>query len=231
MTTLIGVGLAVYVGRNDKGIAAGIGFSVGIMVLISVFELLPEAAQTAGEKYTGLAVLFAVLLMALLHWAIPHIHLVAEKGAFAGQAMRSAYLVALGLILHDFPEGFAMANASLINPSMGLLVALGIAAHNIPEEFAMAAPAVLLRQRGFLYRAALVSALAEPIGAVLGIYAVWLQPDWHGMFLAFAAGAMIFVSLHELVPMARRYRHPQLFLLGIAASALVYSVLTTMIPD
>lgn len=83
--------------------------------------------------------------MASLHVIIPHTHLVEESGRIDARMLESAYLVAFGLILHDFPEGFAMANSYVASPSSGVLVALAIALHNIPEEFAMAAPAVALR--------------------------------------------------------------------------------------
>lgn len=70
--------------------------------------------------------------------------------------------------LDDFPEGFALANSCIANPVVGVLVAVAIAVHNIPEEFAMAIPAAALRRRRFLLGAAVVSALAEPIGALIG---------------------------------------------------------------
>jgi ZIP family zinc transporter len=64
--------------------------------------------------------------------------------------------------LHDFPEGFAMANSYMASPELGILVALAIAIHNLPEEFAMAVPVVPLRTKKLLYGAAALSALAEP---------------------------------------------------------------------
>jgi ZIP family zinc transporter len=83
----------------------------------------------------------------------------------------------------------------------------------------------MLKSRRFLFIAALLSALAEPLGAVIGLVAVGIAPALNAHFLAVAAGAMIFVSIHELIPMARRYRHIGLFVGGIAASVLVYGTL------
>ena len=123
-----------------------------------------------------------------------------------------------------------MANSYIASPAQGLLVALAIAIHNIPEEFAMAAPIVALKKRRFLYTAAFLSALAEPLGAVIGLVAVRFHPGLNPLFMAFAAGAMIFISVHELLPMARRYHKTNLFILGGIVSTFVYALLHAVIP-
>jgi len=142
LTTLLGVTLAIYIGKNERAIATGIGFSAGIMLLISFFELIPEAIDDTNVAITSIACISGVLIVAVLHWLIPHSHLIEEKGAFNRAALKTAYLVTFGLILHDVPEGFAMANSYIASPSMGILVALAIAIHNIPEEFAIGKPLV-----------------------------------------------------------------------------------------
>ena len=231
LTTLLGVALALYLGRNERAIATGIGFSAGIMLLVSFLELMPEAIGEAGLGSAVMVFVMGMAIVAVLHWVIPHTHLVEEKGAFSSALLRTAYLVAFGLILHDVPEGFAMANAYIASPSMGLLVALAIALHNIPEEFAMAVPIILVRKKRFLYTAAFLSGLAEPLGAVVGLVAVHFHPMLNPLFMAFAAGAMVFVSVHELLPMARRYRKTRFFALGALFSVLAYALLVALIPE
>ena len=216
VTTLAGVGLAIYIGKNERAIALGIGFSAGIMLLVSFFELMPEATGEAGLGRVVTAFTLGLLIVAVLHWVIPHTHLVEEHGAFPRGLVRTAYLVAFGLILHDVPEGFAMANSYIASPSLGILVGLVIAIHNLPEEFAMAVPIVMVRKKRFLYAAAFMSGLAEPLGAIIGLVAVHFHPMLNPLFMAFAAGAMVFVSVHELLPMARRYGKIPLFALGLA---------------
>ena len=231
LTTLLGVTLAIYIGKNERAIAAGIGFSAGIMLLISFFELVPEAVIEIGMGTALVAVTLGMLIIAALHWIIPHTHLVEEKGAFNQTLLKSAYLVAFGLILHDVPEGFAMANSYIASPSQGVLVALAIAIHNIPEEFAMAVPIIMVKKRRFLYMAAFLSGLAEPLGAIVGLVAVHFHPALNPLFMAFAAGAMIFISVHELLPMARRYKKTNLFILGAVTSVFVYALLIAVIPE
>jgi ZIP family zinc transporter len=200
------------------------------MSLVSIVDLLPAAVGEVGLLRSLVTVVLGAALVASLHLVIPHTHLIEEESAFDLRLIKGVYRVAFGLILHDFPEGFAMANSYVAAPSLGILVAVAIALHNIPEEFAMAAPAVALRKRRFLVAAALVSALAEPAGAVLGLLAVRLDPGLNAYFIAFAAGAMIFVSLHELFPMAQRYGKISLFALGAGISGVTYALLSLAVP-
>jgi len=229
MTTLIGVGLALYVGRHAKGIALGIGFSTGIMLLVSFLELLPAAVSETGTLMASAAFALGALLLSALHWAIPHTHLIPERGVFGQTLVRSSYLVALGLILHDFPEGFALANGFIASSSLGFLVALTVAVHNIPEEFAMAVPMVAYAKPRSLLAAAFLSGLAEPLGAIVGLFAVHFHPALNPLFMAIAAGAMVFVSLHELVPMAKLYRETTAFIQGVILSIGVYLALVLLI--
>ena len=229
LTTCVGVALAITLRENAQAIAAGIGFSVGIMILVSTFELIPESITIMGVGATMTSAALGAALVWAAHLIIPHTHFVEEKGLVDKTLVKSAYLVVFGLILHDVPEGFALANAYIASPELGLIVALAIALHNLPEEFAMAVPAVLLKSKGFLFGAALLSALAEPLGAIIGLVAVELAPALNAHFMAFAAGAMLFVSIHELIPMARRYRRVGLFTLGMIFSVLVYGLLVITI--
>lgn len=228
LTTALGVVLALKLRENRRAIAAGIGFSVGIMVLISLLELIPEATAAMGLGATLTSAALGAALLWVMHLIIPHTHLFPETGLTNRVLFRSAYLVAFGLILHDVPEGFAMANAYVATPTLGVLVAVAIALHNVPEEFAMAVPVMLLRSKRLLFGAAFLSALAEPLGAILGLVAVGIAPSLNAHFMAFAAGAMLFVSIHELIPMAQRYRHIGLFLVGVLVSALVYWLLARL---
>jgi ZIP family zinc transporter len=223
VTTALGVVLALWLRESARTIAAGIGFSTGVMVLIAVLELVPEATAALGLGATLGSTSVGAAFVWIANLVIPHTHLVREKGIVDAALIRSTYLVVLGLILHDVPEGFAMANAYVASPAMGVLVALAIALHNLPEEFAMSVPAVTLRSKKLLFGAAALSALAEPLGAVIGLFAVGIAPRLNAHFMALAAGAMLFVSIHELVPMARRYRHPRYFLVGVLLSVAVYA--------
>ncbi len=207
VSTGLGIGVAVWAGPRPLLRAAGIGFSVGVMVAIAFAGLLPEAVGQAGVVAAVGWALAGAALLAALNVAVPHVHLFDE--ARGTVAVRRSYLVAFGLVLHDFPEGFAMANAYLSSPQLGVVVALAIVLHNIPEEFAMALPAVLVHRPKVLLGAAVASAAAEPLGALIGLAAVSVSPGLNAAFLALAAGAMAFVSFHELVPVGRELGRPR----------------------
>lgn len=226
ITTLIGVWLAICCKKDARAIAAGIGFAIGIMLLISFFELIPVAVQTISITKTILTVTAGIIVIGLLNLIIPHTHLLKEKEGSQKYLYKIAFLVALGLILHDFPEGFAMANSYILSPNLGIFVAIAIALHNIPEEFAMAAPIVLTQDKKFLYKAAFISGLAEPAGAALGLIGIAILPSLTPFFLAFAAGAMIFISFHELFPFAKKYNQPVFFTFGVFLSLIIFLILS-----
>jgi ZIP family zinc transporter len=230
LTTLAGVVLALRFAKRAAATAVGIGFSAGIMLLIAGAELIPAAVRQAGAASTAVGVALGASVIAALHLLIPHVHLFEERGMLDASMLRASTLVALGLLLHDFPEGMAMANAYVEAPSLGVLVALAIALHNIPEEFAMAVPAVATRRRGVLLAVAFVSGLAEPAGALIGLAVVQVQPALNAVLIALAAGAMTFVSVHELLPMAARLGHLPHFAAGAALSVLAYALLWWIVP-
>jgi ZIP family zinc transporter len=228
-TTAAGVVLAVKVGNRPRAVTAGIGFSAGTMVAVSVVELLPEACAQAGTWSVTVWAVTGASIIALLHLMIPHTHLGAAESPQAAQRLRSVYLIMFGLILHDLPEGFALANSYVSAPRLGILVAIAVAAHNLPEEFAMAMPAVALRRRRLLLRAAVLSALAEPVGALIGLAGVSAYPGLNAAFLAIAAGAMMFVSVNELFPMARDMGHRSWFSIGALGSVCMVVVLQQLL--
>ncbi|MDD5552138.1 MAG: ZIP family metal transporter [Candidatus Pacebacteria bacterium] len=221
VSTLLGIFLAFFCKESKKKIALGIGFSVGIMLLISFFELIPESIKLSSVLNTFLALISGAFFIFILDYIFSHTHFIEEKGKLNWR-IKAAYLVAIGIILHDFPEGFALANSYILAPTLGILVAISIALHNFPEEFVMAVPLVIAKNKKRLIQLGIISALAEPFGAVVGLIAVSVAPKFNPFFVAFAAGCMIFISVHELYPMAKRYRKPIYFIFGFIFSIFVY---------
>lgn len=191
-----------------------LGFSAGIMLAATSFSLivpgLDAAGHVAGKLGGALIVGAGILLGGLFLWVAdaltPHEHQVkGQEGSALVEArrLRRAWLFVLAVTVHNFPEGLAVgAGYGAGEAGRGLALSLGIAVQNIPEGFAVAIALLglngMTRTRAGLI--ALGSGLVEPIGAVVGagvVSASLLLLPWG---LAFAAGAMLFVISHEIIP-------------------------------
>ncbi len=142
------------------------------------------------------------------------------------------YLVLMGLIIHDVPEGFAVANSFLLATGLRAIVAISIAFHNIPEEYIIASAGVACgKKMGNIVQAAILSALAEPVGVIAGLVVYSIVAGWLPLMTAFAAGLMVFVSWHELIPLDGRYNNKLLFTLGAMTAIAVYTILNFFLPE
>lgn len=138
--------------------------------------------------------------------------------------LKTGLFVALGIGIHNFPEGMATFYSFLYNPGVGIAIALAIAIHNIPEGIAVSAPvynATGSRAKAFIY--SFLSGVTEPIGAL--ITALFLLPFLSGIILAYIlsaiGGIMVFISVDELIPVSSSYGYVHLpiisFLFGVVA--------------
>lgn len=141
--------------------------------------------------------------------------------------LKIGLFVALGIGIHNFPEGMVTLAGALHDPSVGLAIAIAVAIHNIPEGLAVAMPILTStgsRRKAFTWAA--LSGLAEPIGA--GITAVVLLPILSdavlGYALAAVAGIMVFVALDELIPISREYHRGHWAIVGIVAGMIVMTL-------
>ena len=132
--------------------------------------------------------------------------------------MKTGLMVALGLGIHNFPEGMATFAGALQDVSLGVAIAGAIALPNIPEGLAVSAPiyaATGSRRKAFLW--SFLSGVAEPAGAAVA--ALFLLPFLNeavlGLMLAAVAGIMVFISLDELVPVARSFGEEHLSIVGV----------------
>jgi ZIP family zinc transporter len=180
-----------------------LGFTAGIMLAATAFSLLVPALDegTLTEVLAGLLVGGAVLLA--LDALVPHIHMrFFERGHEDVRAGHRAVLLISALTIHNVPEGMAVGVAFAAGgPELGIPIALAIGIQNVPEGFAAAAPllAAGTPRRRAVGIAALTGAV-EPPAALLAFAAVSLAGALLPFGLAFAAGAMLYVVVDELVP-------------------------------
>jgi zinc transporter, ZIP family len=188
-----------------------LGFAAGVMLAASFFSLLLPAIDSASALFgprfapaavAALGVLLGAGLTAAADELVPHRHFVQGDQGPATAAMSKVWLFVAAITIHNFPEGLAIGvgfgGASVEN---GTSLGAGIGLQNLPEGLAVA---VALRANGVSKgKAFLVAAgtgLVEPIGGLLGVTVVSLVQPLLPWALAFAAGAMLYVISHEIIP-------------------------------
>ena len=208
LSTTIG-GLLVFFIKDFKKcyLSFSLAFATGIMIIVSFIELLP--AGIAALSYGTALIMFFVgaAIAFLIDHFIPHNYAM-EKSLDKKQdqkLFRLGLLVALGIAIHNFPEGFAVFAGNLSSLKLGLTVAVALAIHNIPEGFAVAMPIYYAtKNRAKAFFAAFFSGIAEPIGALLAalILLPFLSEQLIGASLALVAGIMVYICIDELLPTA-----------------------------
>jgi ZIP family zinc transporter len=231
LSTTIG-SLLVFAIRSPgpRFMALSLGFAAGVMILVSFVELLPKGTEVLGFGWGYVAFLGGLVVMFLLDAAIPHSYEgVADAGAGSrdSRLLRLGVFVALGIGIHNFPEGMATFVSTLADPRLGAAIAVAIALHNIPEGLAVAAPvyaATGSRKQAFLWSS--LSGVAEPVGAALA--AIFLLPFLRDAVLAAVlagvAGLMVFISLDELLPAAREHGEEHLAIVGAVTGMTVMAL-------
>ena len=232
LSTLIGSFLGLL--AKDPGprfMALTLGFSGGVMLHVSFAELLQAGVDSAGFAPAHVAFFVGMAAMFLVDVSIPHDYMAEQHqpGASSERSklLKTGLFVALGIGIHNFPEGMASFVGALQDPSLGISIAVAIAIHNIPEGLAVAAPIVAAtgsRKKALLW--SLVAGLAEPVGA--GVAALILFPFLSdailGYILAAVAGIMVFITLDELIPVSRSFGHEHLSIVGVVLGMAVMAV-------
>lgn len=141
--------------------------------------------------------------------------------------VNTGLLLAVGITLHNLPEGIAVGAGYLHSPQFGLFIAFAILLHNIPEGIATALP--LCKggvSRWDAFKVALLSGLAEPVGALIASVFLVSFGNLVPGALAFAGGVMVFITLDELIPTAREYGHQHYTSIGIILGAIFVFILS-----
>jgi ZIP family zinc transporter len=200
-TGLGGLGVLAIPNPGDRLLAALLGFTGGIMLAASVFSLLVPALDLGSLLEVVAGFVVGAGTVAILDAAIPHAHARFAEGPRSPAGARSILLLG-ALTIHNVPEGLAVGVAFAAGgPELGVPVAVAIAVQNVPEGFAAAAPLVEAGvARASAVGVAAATGLVEPPAALFGYGVAEVSAALLPLALAFAAGAMVYVVVDELVP-------------------------------
>lgn len=221
-----------------------LGFASGVMVAASVWSLLIPAIDAETDKGPWAVVpaavgfLLGILFLLAIDELTPHLHVGADSPEGPRSRLSRTAMLALAVTIHNLPEGMAVgvllagAAQGTAGLSIGtaIAVSLGIAIQNIPEGAIISMPmraAGNSRWKSFVIGS--LSGVVEPIGGLLVILlATWLTPILPYM-LAFAAGAMLYVVVEELIPEASQGTHSNLSTIGFAVGFVLMMVLDVVL--
>lgn len=241
--TALGAGLVFFFKSIDRKILDGmLGFAAGVMIAASYWSLLAPAIEMAEESNAPAWVPATVgfLLGGAFLWLVdkvlPHLHIgfPMEDAEGIKTSWQRSVLLILAITLHNIPEGLAVgvafgalaANLPAANLAGAVALALGIGIQNFPEGTSVSVPLRregLSRLKSFWYGQ--LSGVVEPVAGVLGATAVLLMRPILPYALAFAAGAMIFVVVEELIPESQLEKHTDIATTG---AMLGFAVMMTL---
>jgi ZIP family zinc transporter len=243
MTTL-GAAMVFFFRKQMSGKIQKIflGFAAGVMIAASVWSLLIPAideAQAAGQigwiPAAG-GFLIGIGFLMLLDYLIPHLHIGSTDAEGPNTKMKRTSLLVMAVTLHNIPEGMAVGLAFALAAQHGasspvafasaIALALGIGIQNFPEGAAISLP---LRQEGMSvnksFVSGMLSGIVEPIFGILTVLVSALIAPFMPWMLSFAAGAMMYVVVEELIPEAHLGEHSNIGTLGVMGGFLVMMIL------
>ena len=216
------------------------GFAAGVMVAASIWSLLIPAMEQAADMGKGVVIpaavgfWFGILFLLILDRLIPHLHRNADQPEGIKSGFGRTTMMLLAVTLHNIPEGMAvgvvyagfLTGNGEITAAGALALSLGIAIQNFPEGAIISMP---LRaegmKKGRAFLSGVLSGIVEPLGAVLTILAAQFVVPALPYLLSFAAGAMLYVVVEELIPEMSAGKHSNI---GTVFFALGFSVMMVL---
>lgn len=221
-STMLGTIFIFFKSKNhDKIILSSLAFAAGVMITVSITDLVPESISLLNDNLKGtstiiisfLSVILGVIISMLIDYYLPDkpTSYIKDKGLY-----KVGFISMIAIILHNIPEGIATFIATSSDITLGISLAIAIAMHNIPEGISISVPiyySTNSKSKALLYTG--VSALSEPFGAILAY--LFLRNIMNdiilGILFSLIAGIMLQISFCELIPTAKKYNYKKYFYL------------------
>lgn len=225
---------------NNKVEKTLLGFASGVMVAASVWSLLIPSIDMANEQKiiawlpATIGLLFGILFLLVLDSIIPHLHLKSTEPEGIKSKLKKTTMMVLAVTLHNIPEGMAvgvlfagaLSQNSGVTMAGAFALAIGIAIQNFPEGAIISMP---LKSEGMsktkAFLCGTLSGIVEPIGAVITILLTSAIVRVLPYLLSFAAGAMMYVVVEELIPESQDGQHSNLGTIGFAIGFAIMMIL------
>ena len=225
---------------NNKIEKLLLGFASGVMIAASIWSLLIPAIEMSESQGkiawvpAAIGFLLGITFLLVLDSVIPHLHLKSDKPEGIKSKLKKTTMMVFAVTLHNIPEGMAVGVtfAGALTQNAGITMAgafalaIGIAIQNFPEGAIISMPLKsegISKPKAFLYGT--LSGIVEPIGAIITILLTNAVVPMLPYLLAFAAGAMIYVVVEELIPESQAGEHSNIGTIGVAIGFVVMMIL------
>ena len=217
-----------------------LGFASGVMIAASIWSLITPSIEMAEEQGivswipAAIGFLFGIIFLLVLDSIIPHLHLNSKKPEGIKAKLKNTTMMVLAVTLHNIPEGMAvgvvfagvLAQNTTITLAGAFALSIGIAIQNFPEGAIISMPLKnegISKPKAFLYGT--LSGIVEPIGAIITIFLTGIVTPILPYLLSFAAGAMIYVVVEELIPESQVGEHSNIGTIGVAIGFVIMMIL------
>lgn len=218
-----------------------LGFASGVMIAASVWSLIIPAIDMSSNMGklsfipAAVGVLVGILFLLMFDKLIPHLHSNSnEPEGIKKNNLKKATMLVLAVVIHNIPEGMAVGivfagalnEGALLTLAGAFALSIGIAIQNFPEGAIISMPLIsegLSKNKAFLY--GVLSGVVEPIGAIVTIMFSGLITPFMPYLLSFAAGAMIYVVVEELIPEASQGEHSNIGTIGFSIGFVIMMIL------
>ncbi len=217
-----------------------LGFASGVMIAASIWSLIIPSIDMAKEQGklawvpAAIGFMIGIIFLLILDSVIPHLHLNNSKPEGIKSKLKKTTMMVFAVTLHNIPEGMAVgvtfAGALIENTGITMAgafaLAIGIAIQNFPEGAIISMPLRsegMSKSKAFLYGT--ISGIVEPVGAIITILLTGIIVPVLPYLLSFAAGAMIYVVVEELIPESQSGEHSNIGTIGVAIGFVIMMIL------
>ena len=226
LSTMIGTIFVFFKKKNNKILISSLGFAAGVMITVSLTDLIPESYNLLRNiypifpriMYILIFIVTGIILSMMIDKYLPENNNTNNKGLY-----RVGIISMLAIILHNIPEGIATFMAANTNVKLGISLAIAIALHNIPEGISISIPIYYsTKSRGKALLYTFISGISEVFGALLTYLFLsnFINDRIMGFLFSIIAGIMIHISIYELIPTSLSYKNNKLTYIFILIGSL-----------